>query len=224
MYRLVSLANDPLFRFRYGIHKIVDKPTSFREYVLERTDCAPMRDALNGGSPWDSMYALSQNMMNECPETYLFLRGEDTSLITWTLDKPFAAGQQFFDVMHSIVIPIYTPGRALPAFTDSWLMPQWPVWILLSISLVVGALLALPVGARFRITMFSAVAVVIVALSSIAFAYAVWASDGIEHDRHLMPMTILAIVSALVFPAVLAASSRFDSADNPRSEVAPTRH
>lgn len=223
MVRLLSLASDPLYRFRYSIHQIVDKPTSFQAYVLERTDCAPMREALSGGAPWIDMSLLSQSMINECPETYLFLRSDQTSLITWSLNKPMEALQQFFDVMQQIVIPIYTPGRALPEVADGWLLPQWPVWILIAISLVLGLVAARIVGVRMRWNWSVVGSVALLALVSAGFAYAVWASDGIEHDRHLMPLTILAVVAALIFPAVLGKGST-DSVDDTVSELAPSRY
>jgi hypothetical protein len=202
--RLQLLAGDETYRYRYSINNYVDKTSSFRAYADgNMPPCEPLVNAVNGPAPWDEVWVLKQELISRCPESFIWLRGSSASLLNWTLASPGNAISNFFDAIPRVTLQPYSVGRAMPDAISSILMPDWPVWILLIIYTVIGLTLAFVAGARLRITSLWILGAPSVLAASFLYLFAVWGSDGIEHNRHLLPLTAMLLIAVLTLPATL---------------------
>lgn len=199
--RLLLLSGEPKFRYRYAINSYVDKTDSFRAYVDQvGPPCEPLVAAVNGPRPWDDVWVLKDELMSRCPELFVWLGGPRSSLSSWALAVPGDAAANFVAVMPTFILLPYTEARALPSALDGLLMPAWPVWLLSLVALVAGIVLAAAAGARPRVSWAWATGAGAIAVALAVTVFAIWGADGIEHDRHLMPLTALGVVAAFLLP------------------------
>ena len=190
-----------MFRYRYAIDNYVDKAPSFRAYAdATMPPCEPLTAAINGPRPWDDIWVLKEQLISRCPETFLWLRSPKTSLLSWTAAVPGDALANFAAVMPTVILEPYTLSRAMPTWLDAVLMPSWPAWLITLLYLAAGIVLAALAGVRPRVGPAWLVGAVLIAASIAAMLYVIWAADGIELTRHLMPFTALAAVAAFLLP------------------------
>jgi hypothetical protein len=199
--RLQLLASAEVFRYRYAIDNYVDKTPSFRAFAdATMPTCEPLTAAINGPRPWDDVWVLKQELMSRCPETYLWLRSPQTSLISWTSAVPGDALANFAAVMPTVILEPYTQSRAMPPLLDAVLMPSWPAWLITLLYLATGVVLAALARVRPHVSVVWALGSAVIAASIAGMLYLIWAADGIELTRHLMPFTALAAIAAFLLP------------------------
>lgn len=204
LVRLQLLAGNDIYRYRYAINNYVDKTSSFRAYAdSNMPSCEPLVNAVNGPAPWDEVWVLKEQLISTCTDSYLWLRSDATSLLDWTLASPGNALGNFIDAMPRVLLQPYSAGRAMPDAMSSLLMPDWPAWLLVIIYAVAGITLAAVSGARLRITALWLLGAATMAASVFAYFYAVWGADGIELNRHLLPLTAMLAVALVVLPCGL---------------------
>jgi hypothetical protein len=204
VYRSALLANDDVYSFRYALHNLVEKTPSFRQYVLnEAPPCDAIPAALNGPQPWTDVIAFDNTLIGLCPETFIWFKSDAVAPQSWILYDPVAATVNFRDVMWGIALPVGSERTILPAVVDDSLLPVHNVWLATGVALALGLILG-PVGrVRYRVTLRSVVGLV-TGLGSIAlYLFAVWAADGYDVIRHMVPITTLLPVAALVLPTAM---------------------
>lgn len=203
-YRAALLANDDVYSFRYALHNLVEKTPSFRQYVLnEAPACEAIPTALNGTQPWTDVIALDQTLINQCPETFLWFKSDAVSPQTWILYDPAAAVINFRDVMWGIALPVGTERSVLPQAVDDALLPVHNLWLAIGVALVAGLVLGAVGRVHFRLTPWGVVGVVIVVASLGTYLFGVWAADGYDVIRHMVPITPLLPIAALALPTGL---------------------
>ena len=203
--RLMLLSSDAKYRYRYAIDNLIDKTPSFRAHALENIgQCDPITAAINGPAPWDEIWKLKENLASVCPDAFLWLQSSKTGFTTWVTQIPASAAQNFFEVAGTWHYFPYSAARAMPDGLSSIIMPDWTTWLLTLTYLVIGIAFAFALGWKFRVTLFGAISTVLVLLVSAFTAFAIWGADGIEHERHLIPLTIVLPLAALVLPATLS--------------------
>lgn len=204
-YRAALLANDDVYSFRYALHNLVEKTPSFRQYVLnEAPPCEAIPAALNGPQPWNDVIAFDETLISLCPETFIWFKSDAVSPQTWVAYDPAAALLNFRDIMWGIALPVGTERSALPQPLDDSLLPVHNVWLALGVGLLAGGALAALGRVRFRVTTLGVLGVAISVGAVTAFLFGVWAADGYDVIRHMVPVTPLLPVAALVLPAGLA--------------------
>jgi hypothetical protein len=203
-YRAALLGNDDVYSFRYALHNLVEKTPSFREYVLqEAPPCDAIPAALNGPQPWADVIAFDQTLINLCPETFLWFKSDAVSPQTWIAYNPVAAALNFRDVMWGIALPVGAEVTVLPAAVDDALAPPHNLWLPIAMALVLGLLLGVIGRVRFRATAWGVLGVAASVGVVTIYLFAVWAADGYDVIRHLVPVTPLLPVAALVLPSAL---------------------
>lgn len=204
LVRLQLLAGDEVYRYRYAINNYVDKTSSFRAHAdANMPACEPLVNAVNGPAPWDEVWILKEQLINICPESFLWLRSESTSLLKWSLATPGEAIGNFLEAMPRVLLQPYSAGRAMPDAVSSLLIPDWPAWLLVIIYTAIGIVLAVLAGAKLRITPLWLLGAATMAASCAAYLYAVWGADGIELNRHLLPLTAMLMVALVSLPCGL---------------------
>lgn len=203
-YRAALLANDDVYSFRYALHNLVEKTPSFREYALEEAPpCEAIPAALNGPQPWTDVIAFDQTLISLCPETFLWFKSDAVAPQTWILYNPEAAVLNFRDVMWGITLPVGAETSVLPNVVDDSLLPVHNMWLAIGIGLALGLVLGMIGGVRFRITAWGVVGILISIGSITVYLFAVWAADGYDVIRHMVPVTPLLPVAALLLPSAL---------------------
>ncbi|MDD2818472.1 MAG: hypothetical protein PHN51_06715 [Candidatus Nanopelagicales bacterium] len=206
--RLTLLSSDAKYRYRYAIDNLMDKTPSFRPHALENIgQCEPITTAINGPAPWDDMWKLKENLASVCPDAFLWLQSSKTGLTTWVMQMPATAIQNFFDVAITWHYFPYSAARAMPDALSTLLMPNWTTWLISLVYLAIGLVFLLVSGSRLRVSVFGVISTVLLILTAAVTAFAIWGADGIEHERHLIPLTILIPIAALVLPATLSAGN-----------------
>ena len=203
-YRIMLLANDDVYSFRYALHNLVEKTPSFREYVLnEAPPCEAIPVALNGPQPWADVIAFDQTLISLCPETFIWFKSDAVSPQSWILYNPAAAGINFRDVMWGIALPVGTEASGLPSTIDDALLPEHNLWLPTGVALLVGLGLGALGRVRYSLTPLGIAGVTVVVASIGTYLFAVWAADGYDVIRHMVPITPLLPVAALALPAGL---------------------
>lgn len=203
--RLELLANSETFRFRYAIDNLVDKRESFGIYVEQHMPpCPPLTQALNGPRPWDDVWQIKEKLIGLCPDSFLWLRSPSTQLTSWLVAGPSAALSNAYGAMLAVTLPIYAPEAiAMPRWLSSVLLPDWKVWSLGLLFVIVGCFVAFTIGVRVRVTWRWVISALLISFGTCAYLIAVWGADGIELNRHLMPVTSLLPIAALLLPSTL---------------------
>ena len=208
-YRLALLANDDVFAFRYALNNLVEKEPSFRQYVLkEAPPCEAIPAALNGPQPWNDVQAFDQTLIGQCPETFLWFKSDAVSIPTWVLYDPVAAATNFRDVLWGIALPGGSETSPLPVAIDDVVLPINHLWLATFIALSVGVGLGVLGGIRFQISAMAVLGLTITVISIAAYLFAVWAADGYDVIRHMVPVTPLLPVAALVLPSGMTGLAR----------------
>lgn len=203
-YRILLLANDDVYSFRYALHNLVEKTPSFREYVLnEAPPCEAIPAALNGPQPWTDVIAFDNTLISLCPETFIWFKSDAVSPQSWILYDPAAAVINFRDVMWGIALPVGTEKSALPGVLDDALLPGHNLWLPTGVALLVGLGLGALGRVRYSLTPLGITGVVVVVASIGTYLFAVWAADGYDVIRHMVPVTPLLPIAALALPAGL---------------------
>ena len=205
IYRSALLADNDVYSFRYALHNLVEKAPSFREYALnESPPCEAIPTALNGPQPWNDILALDTTMISSCPETFIWFKSDAVSPVAWILYDPLAAVVNFRDVMWGIALPVGSEMSILPSAIDDVLLPVHNVWLATGVALLVGLLLGVLGRIHFRATPRGVLAMVVAIGSLTLYLFAVWAADGYDVIRHMVPVTTLLPVAALVLPTAMS--------------------
>ena len=218
LVRLQLLSTNETYRYRYAINNYVDKTSSFRAYAdANMPVCEPLVNAVNGPAPWDEVWVLKEQLISVCPESFIWLRSSSTSILNWTFASPGNAVSNFFDAMPQVMLQPYSVGRAMPDFLSALIMPEWPVWLLALVYLGLGATIAFLSGARLHLTPLWLSGFLVTVVAIIAYLYAVWGADGIEHNRHLFPITAFVPVAGLTLATTLISRKPQSNANSSRS-------
>ena len=208
IYRSALLANNDVYSFRYALHNLVEKTPSFRKYALnESPPCDAIPTALNGPQPWNDVLALDTTMISLCPETFIWFKSDAVSPLTWIPYDPLASTLNFRDVMWGIALPVGSATSILPSAVNDSLLPVHNVWLATGVALLSGLLLGVVGQVRYRVTPRGVVGVAIAVGSLTLYLFAVWAADGYDVIRHMVPVTTLLPVAALVLPTAMSAGS-----------------
>ena len=202
VYRSALLANDDVYSFRYALHNLVEKTPSFRQYVLnEAPPCEAIPAALNGPQPWTDVIAFDNTLIGLCPETFIWFKSDVVSPQSWVLYDPVAATLNFRDVMWGIALPVGSETSILPMEVDDALLPVHNVWLATAVALAIGLILGLVGRVRYHVSLRVVAGLVVVIGSVTLYLFAVWAADGYDVIRHMVPVTTLLPVAALVLPS-----------------------
>jgi hypothetical protein len=216
LVRLMLLSSDPIYRYRYAINNYVDKTSSFRAHVDEQMPaCEPLVAAVNGPAPWDEVWVLKEQLMSVCTDSYLWLQSSQTAASSWVPAIPFDAVLNFFGSMRSVILAPYGPARVMSDVAEVLLPLTTPWWILALSSVVLGLLIVAVAGLRPRSWSFAVTSSFLVLASLAVYCFAVWAADGIELARHLLPVTALFPIVAVVMPTVLLSQTLNTPATTP---------
>jgi len=224
VYRLLQLASDDLYQYRYAIHNFVDKTPSFRAYALENMPtCKPLEEALLGPAPWTDVLAISRDMIPLCPETWLWFNSPDSRFSNWVLEIPAESWGNFVAVIFGLTFFAMSSGWAMPAqFSDLILSPQ-QLWLWTGLYAALGLILALIARRHLGVSALGILATIALTASSFAFLFTVWGADGYDLSRHIYPfIPFVGIALLALIPTVPnskePAPSKFDDAVHLDSE------
>jgi hypothetical protein len=205
LWRLLTLMGDQGYAFIYTMHNYVDKASTFRAYANERMpSCEPLTAAMNGPAPWSDMTAIRDQLINLCPESFLWLKSGPVSVINWTTQYPAESLSSMTTAMSDMIISPYSPMTAVPPAASSFFLPEVPAWIWLAAAWLIGIGLAFIAGYRSKPTLLTIISAVVMAGSFVVLIFFTWASDGIELARHQAPWVLFAIVAGLTIPVATA--------------------
>lgn len=205
--RLQLLSSDPTFRVRYAIGNFIDKGPSFRGYAVERMPaCEPLVAAVNGPAPWDDGWKFQGTLGETCPETFLWMRSSATSTTSWVPAAPQEAWANFVGIVRDLGYVGYTPWSGIPGVGTVPGM-DLPVWQLSLAALLMGLVLTLAIG-RLRWSWTAALSSLVLLAAVVTTAFVVWSADGIEHSRHMQPLTSLLPFAALALIPLGFSSAR----------------
>jgi len=198
--------------YRYAINNLIGKNPSFRVYALERMPpCDAIPAALNGPAPWNEMQALGENLMNVCPETWIWFRGPEVAMQQWMSAMPAETAYNFVAVMPGLVVPFLGQLHAMPDWMSLVVLNRNYPWLWTLGYLIIGIALAWAMRVRVRWSLTSLSAGLLIAVSALTYMVVVWAADGYDLERHVFPLVPLAAVAALVLPSTVPIGERSQS-------------
>ncbi len=201
LWRLLSLMDDKGYAYIYTMHNYVEKTSTFRAYANERMPaCEPLTVALNGPAPWTDIINMRDQLINLCPETFLWLKNGPVGVINWTMQYPTESVRAMTTTISDMIISPYSPMTAIPPEASSLLLPEIPAWLWLAAAWLIGTGLAFIAGYRGKPTRLSIISAAVMAGSFAVLIYFTWASDGIELARHQAPWVLFAIIAGLTIP------------------------
>lgn len=204
VYRIYQLSLVQLYQFRYALNNIVDKGSSFRPYALENMPpCEAIPAALNGPAPWNDIHVLAGTLINQCPETWIWFNSDAIRADRWIFADPLAAFLDFFGSMTRVDLAVMSEGRAMPEWISNVILNISEPWLWMLMYAVLGIVFAVLVKVRPKVTVLGVIGVVTVALATIGYLVAMWASDGYDVNRHIYPVLPIMAIAFLVFPAVI---------------------
>lgn len=218
LWRLLSLMGDQGYAFIYTMHNYVDKASTFRAYANERMPaCEPLTAAMNGPAPWSDMTAIRDQLINLCPESFLWLKNGPVSVINWTTQYPAESLSSMTTAMSDMIISPYSPMTAIPIAASSFFVPEIPAWIWLTAAWLIGIGLAFVAGYRSKPTRLTIISTFVMTGSFAILIYFTWASDGIELARHQAPWVLFAIIAGLTVPVAISRNPTESKASTPIS-------
>lgn len=204
IFRIYQLSLVQLYQFRYALNNVVDKGSSFRPYSLENMPpCEAIPAALNGPAPWNDIHALTGTLIQQCPETWIWFNSDAIRADKWILADPLAAFLDFFGSMTRIELAVMSEGRSMPDWLSNLILNISEPWLWMLLYAILGTAFAIGLKVRPKVTVLGVIGSLTVALTTIGYLIAMWASDGYDINRHIYPVLPIMAVAFLVFPAVI---------------------
>jgi hypothetical protein len=209
-WRLWQLNGIERSRIWYAQNNLADKP-AFRDYAAPHIDqCLPLRRALASRDPLAAVRSWGSSDSHRCPDVDRWLSSGEASIWRWIAAEPVDAVTRFGYSTARLRLPLESEQfGALPRSWSEMVLPtSFPVAVLTSLYLVLAVTVVTLSGRAVRRPRGSFVAVVVAgAAGSLTYLFVSWAADGMEVSRHLMPVTTLAPLMALLIPILATAQS-----------------
>ena len=123
----------------------------------------------------------------------------------WVVEEPTQVAHQFVSSMMTSRFRAYaTQAGPLPFDLSELIVPRSSSVVKVSaLFLVLGVAVVAAVGNTFRPDRRTLGLVAVAALGAVGYLAVVWLSDGTEHERHMMPVTVMAPLVLLLAPTLL---------------------
>jgi hypothetical protein len=200
--RIQQTLEYPPNRATYAINNLVTK-NGFRQYVEPHLTACPSLMAAT--SSFEAMAAIRTSLERTCPQAWSWLSGPESSPIGWVVAHPLSAAREFVRSAGTAVLPVYsTQTGPLPVMWDALLFPRELTVAGATAAYLTLGLVLCAVGSPMRRPSTRALAFSALAgTSGAAYAFAAWATDGMETARHMMPVLSVAPLLGLLAPAML---------------------
>ena len=200
--RVIQSRSLVVWTAAYVENNLVAKP-AFRAYAAPELNSCP--DLLDAASSHESMSAFRGLVPDSCPEAWEWMLSLAGSPLGWLLSDPLSFIKNFAWDMWWLRFPNPV------TLADAGSQGAGPLLVAVVLS-IVGAVcgLCLPSSVMGRFETSARTAIVLSGALAGFFAYgaAMWASDGMEVARHMMPVTLLTPLVLMVMVAFLAARAK----------------
>lgn len=203
--RLDQLQHLEVWMAAYAENNLVAKERFARYAAKFLNGCHVLLEATTS---FETLDTVRGRIPASCPVAWRWLTGRSSSGAVWILRDPWGAATSFLENLLRARLVTYRAGA-----------PSIPMWSSLATVRLVSASLACSAASGVLITFLwvrggrlrrdCLVILAVAVLGSLAYMALTWASDGMEWERHMIPVVTLLPIGILVFPpfAIVAPKS-----------------
>lgn len=194
LLRLLLLNSVRDYRRFYAENNLFDKP-GYRAWAEPHLDgCA------------DHLATIDRRpSLERCADASEWLTSAAGSVWRWVLDEPVQATSEFVSFLMATRFRAYgTQLGPLPFDLSELIVPRSSSVVRVCLLfLAVGLGLVAAVGNATRPSRTALSIAIAAALGALGYLAVAWVADGMEHERHMMPVTVLAPLMLLLAPTVM---------------------
>jgi hypothetical protein len=200
--RLTNLSNSENLRLWYAQNNLVAKPR-YADFLLDKgISCPPLIDAIKKGVNFDEIRG---ELAELCQADVELLSQKENSWIFWVVERPGNALEEFFGYLkHAKLVNYSSQQNPLPSVWNELLTPTSSSALSVTLFFVAGSSCFVNLKRRLRKQKIGML--LVVAGFSLLYLFVSWAGDGMEMDRHLMPILSLFPLFGILMPHLLFVS------------------
>lgn len=197
--RLAHVANDRQLQLWYSQNNLLSKP-GYLDFAIDNgVNCKTILDVT--GSIADFSTA-RPSFPALCPDDVSWLSSKSASWPQWFLDRPISVISEFRGfLLNAEAVKISAQRNPLPStWNDLFLPTSFPVvssmFFLMFLSTLYYLLLGIKLSIRIRPLLLS----LFILSNAIFYLFVMWASDGIELERHMVPVLTMFPIAGFLWP------------------------
>ena len=208
--RLDQLQHLDVWMAAYAENNLVAKGGFARYATRFLSSCHVLLEATTS---FETLDPVRGRIPESCPDAWAWLSGRGSSGAVWILRDPWGAASSFAEHLLRARLVTYRAGA-----------PWVPFWntlatVRLTSAAVVcsaasGALMTLLWVKGWRFRRDSLAVLTVAGLGSLVYLCITWASDGMEWERHMIPVITLFPIGILILPALALCAPRQTAAND----------
>jgi hypothetical protein len=197
--RLEHVANNSKFQLWYAQNNLLSKP-GYLDFAKDNgVNCKTILDVT--GSIVDFSTA-RPSFPALCPEDTSWLSSKSASWPQWFLDRPVSVISEFRAfLLNAEAVNISPQRNPLPStWNDLFLSTSFPAVSSMFFLMFLSTLYYLLLGIKLRIRIRPLLLSLFILSNAIFYLFVMWASDGIELERHLVPVLTMFPIAGFLWP------------------------
>lgn len=200
--RLAQVANNSRLQLWYAENNLVTKP-GYLDFAIDNgVNCRTLLDATVSIVDFSTA---RPNLPALCPKDISWLSSKSASWSQWFLDRPISVILEFRTfLLKAEAVKISPQRNPLPStWNDLFLPSSFPVISSMFFLMLLSSLHYVVRGVKIRIHIRPLLLSLFIFISAIFYLFVMWASDGIELERHMVPVLTMFPIAGFLFPHLL---------------------
>ena len=200
--RLAQVANNSRLQLWYAENNLVTKP-GYLDFAIDNgVNCRTLLDATVSIVDFSTA---RPNLPTLCPKDISWLSSKSASWSQWFLDRPISVISEFRSfLLKAEAIKISPQRNPLPStWNDLFLPSSFPIISSMFFLMLLSSLYYVVRSVKIRIHIRPLLLSLFIFISAISYLFVMWASDGIELERHMVPVLTMFPIAGFLFPHLL---------------------